>query len=133
MASPKACSHVWATSTSSTYDTAKQATRIVVFKYICQQSRRRRPLILKYSSTRRRSSTWKVLSPQNLRPRPDFGRRSGEMDSLSLDVGANAPAAFKCGHGRSSERSSTDYIGIAFTHRQEGKPARRAGCDQLSE
>ena len=43
-ASGRACHHAWATNTSSTYSAAKQARRIAVFRYICGQSRCRRPV-----------------------------------------------------------------------------------------
>src|SRR5207249_2984469 len=53
------------------YDTAKPARRMAVFTYICQQSRGRRPVVRKYSSTRRRSSSWKALPFANFRLTPD--------------------------------------------------------------
>src|SRR5947209_14504373 len=64
-ASRRPCHQVWSTKTSSVYDTAKPARRMTVFKYICQQSRGRRPVVRKYSSTRRRSSSWKALPCAN--------------------------------------------------------------------
>jgi hypothetical protein len=47
-----------------------------VLRYIAGQSRCRRPVLRKNSSTRRRSSVWKALSAANFRPagEPRAGR-----------------------------------------------------------
>src|SRR3989475_11756026 len=60
-ASGTLCHQTWAANTSSRWETARPAMKIAVFRYICQQSRCRRPVARKCSSTRRRTSSWKAL------------------------------------------------------------------------
>src|SRR6185295_14161686 len=56
-----------ATNSSRRYDEINHARMVAVLKYICGQSRRRRPVRSKYASTRRRSSRTKRSLRLNFR------------------------------------------------------------------